>query len=104
MDALVAPGRRHRQPLFEEKGLPLGSSWSRTCRRSAATAHRLEQVVINLLSNAVQVHRRPDRVTCRDASRAPGDVVVAVTDTGLGIAPADQRETCSSGSSRSATR
>jgi signal transduction histidine kinase/ActR/RegA family two-component response regulator len=51
---------------------------------------RFKQVVINLLSNAVKF--TPDGGTITVAANVDGrDVVVTVTDTGIGIAPADQQ-------------
>ncbi len=49
---------------------------------------RLIQVVINLLSNAVKFTTE-GTVTCR-VRYSGGDVIVSVTDTGLGIAEVDQ--------------
>ena len=51
---------------------------------------RFKQVVINLLSNAVKF--TPDGGTVTVGAGVDGrDVVVTVTDTGIGIAPADQQ-------------
>jgi signal transduction histidine kinase/DNA-binding response OmpR family regulator len=49
---------------------------------------RLIQVVINLISNAVKFTERGS-VTCA-AHKKDGELVVSVTDSGIGIAPADQ--------------
>ena len=50
---------------------------------------RFKQVVINLLSNAVKF--TPDGGTVTVEARVDGpDVVITVTDTGVGIAPADR--------------
>jgi signal transduction histidine kinase len=51
--------------------------------------HRLIQVMINLLSNAVKF-TAAGSVTVRVAVAGPEELVVSVTDTGTGIAPADQ--------------
>jgi len=51
---------------------------------------RFKQVVINLLSNAVKFTPEGGTVTV-DAGVDGRDVVVTVTDTGIGIAPADQQ-------------
>ena len=50
---------------------------------------RFRQVVLNLLSNAVKFTPDGGRVSIR-AVREPGQVVVAVTDTGTGIPPEDR--------------
>ena len=58
-----------------------------TCRMNALL---VEQAVTNLVDNAIKYSSRDTRVTVRGVSRG-GDVVVEVTDTGIGIAPAHQQ-------------
>jgi signal transduction histidine kinase len=75
--------------LFETSGLELRRELPAGARPSVTgDQHRLIQVVINLLSNAVKV-TAAGSVTVRLAI-AGEDVVVSVTDTGSGIAPADR--------------
>jgi PAS domain S-box-containing protein len=50
----------------------------------AADSHRLSQVTENLLSNAIKFTPEGGRVTVRVA-REPGEVVLEVADTGIGI-------------------
>ncbi len=50
---------------------------------------RLRQVLLNLLSNAVKYNRAGGSVTLQVSPGAPGEVVLSVTDTGVGIAEAD---------------
>ncbi len=50
---------------------------------------RIRQVVFNLLSNAVKFTSKGGHVDV-SATRQDGEVMVAVTDTGPGIAPEDQ--------------
>jgi len=50
---------------------------------------RLKQVLVNLLSNAVKFTPDGGSVTVR-AGRDSGDVVITVSDTGIGIEPEDQ--------------
>jgi signal transduction histidine kinase/DNA-binding response OmpR family regulator len=74
--------------LFEHKGLTLVKEIDRALPAITGDRDRLMQVVINLISNAVKFTER-GTVTCRAAMR-DGEVVVSVSDTGLGIAAADQ--------------
>ncbi len=53
---------------------------------------RLRQVLLNLLSNAIKFSTDGGRVTLRARLEDSGVVRVAVSDTGIGIAPADQRK------------
>jgi signal transduction histidine kinase/putative methionine-R-sulfoxide reductase with GAF domain len=50
---------------------------------------KVKQVLLNLLSNAVKFTPEGGRISLR-ASRTDGMVEIAVTDTGIGIAPKDQ--------------
>jgi signal transduction histidine kinase/CheY-like chemotaxis protein len=52
---------------------------------------RFKQVVVNLLGNAVKFTPAGGSVTLR-ARRESGELVVAVSDTGVGIAPEDQEK------------
>jgi signal transduction histidine kinase len=54
-----------------------------------ADQRKLKQILLNLLSNAVKFTPDGGRVTVR-AWRAEGLLSIAVSDTGIGIAPADQ--------------
>jgi signal transduction histidine kinase len=54
-----------------------------------ADARKLKQVVLNLLTNAVKFTPQGGRVVTR-AHSDNGEIVIAVSDTGVGIDPADQ--------------
>ena len=54
-----------------------------------ADERKVKQILLNLLSNAVKFTPEGGRVSLR-AALANGSVEVAVTDTGIGIAPEDQ--------------
>jgi signal transduction histidine kinase len=75
------------EPLFHEKDLPLVVETEPHLPVVHGDRHRLEQVVINLLSNAAKF-TSTGVVTVR-AGATPGHVVVSVTDTGPGIAAED---------------
>jgi signal transduction histidine kinase len=51
---------------------------------------RLRQVLLNLLSNAIKFTTDGGRITLRAGPEDSGRVRIAVTDTGIGIAPTDQ--------------
>jgi signal transduction histidine kinase len=53
-----------------------------------ADPFRLQQVLANLVGNAIKYTPANGRIWIR-ASRQPDAVVVGVTDTGIGISPAD---------------
>jgi signal transduction histidine kinase/DNA-binding response OmpR family regulator len=74
--------------LFEHKGLRPEKVIASDLPTVTGDRDRLIQVVINLLSNAVKF-TDSGVITCR-AVRRGGEVVVSVTDTGVGIAPSDQ--------------
>jgi signal transduction histidine kinase len=55
-----------------------------------ADARKFKQIMLNLLSNAVKFTPEGGRVSVR-ARRANGGLEIAVSDTGIGIAEADQK-------------
>ncbi|HTK42705.1 MAG TPA: GAF domain-containing protein [Gemmatimonadales bacterium] len=55
----------------------------------AGDERKVKQVLLNLLSNAVKFTPEGGRITLK-AGRTEGMVEIAVTDTGIGIAPEDQ--------------
>jgi CheY-like chemotaxis protein/anti-sigma regulatory factor (Ser/Thr protein kinase) len=55
----------------------------------AADRQRLKQVLLNLLSNAIKFNSYGGTVRIRGAQVDDARVAIAVTDTGIGIAPAD---------------
>jgi signal transduction histidine kinase len=89
--------------LFEEKHLTLIKEVPEGLPAVVGDRDRLIQVVINLISNAVKftpaarglaamsgaARTEQGLVTCR-ASRSDGEVMISVSDTGIGIADADR--------------
>ena len=74
--------------LFEAKKLKLDRVVEADLPTITGDQDRLIQVVINLISNAVKF---TDQGSIRCAARREGnELVVSVTDSGIGIAPADQ--------------
>ncbi|MGB6191845.1 MAG: GAF domain-containing protein, partial [Terracidiphilus sp.] len=74
--------------LFEAKKLTLVRNVDPNLPIITGDQDRLIQVVINLISNAVKF-TDSGSITC-SAHQKDGDLVVGVTDSGIGIAPADQ--------------
>jgi signal transduction histidine kinase/DNA-binding response OmpR family regulator len=74
--------------LFDQKGLRLEKVVAPDLPAVTGDRDRLIQVVINLISNAVKFTDQ-GTITCR-AERRGGEIVVSVSDTGVGIAPGDQ--------------
>lgn len=74
--------------LFEAKKLKLEQDIEPDLPGVTGDQDRLIQVVINLISNAVKFSDQGS-IKC-SARRDNGDVVVSVTDSGIGIAPSDQ--------------
>jgi signal transduction histidine kinase len=74
--------------LFEAKTLELRREIGDDLPEVVADRDGLVQVIINLLSNAVKFTDHGS-VTCR-AERTDDGILVSVTDTGIGIDPADQ--------------
>jgi PAS domain S-box-containing protein len=75
------------RPMAIDRGVTLdrfeSDSWV------IADRQRFKQVVLNLLSNAVKYNCPSGRVTCTATELAGERVRVSVSDTGIGIAPAD---------------
>jgi signal transduction histidine kinase len=105
--------RRERYPLHieavdsEELARSVRASLEATARRSgieivlltpigeavplvAADRKLLQQVLMNLCSNAIEYNRLNGKVRIRIAQPGQGRVRIAVTDTGIGICPDQQ--------------
>jgi signal transduction histidine kinase len=55
-----------------------------------ADERKVKQVILNLLTNAVKFTPDGDRIALT-ADRMPNEVTIAISDTGLGIAPEDEQ-------------
>jgi signal transduction histidine kinase len=71
------------------RGIALQAALDPRLGEVRADERKIKQVVLNLLSNAVKFTPEGGRIEVR-ARPAEGDVEVSVSDTGIGIAPADQ--------------
>ena len=76
------------RPRAETRGVTLTSALPSDLPEVIADHDRLEQILINLVDNAVKYTEAGGRVTV-SARRAGAVVEVAVVDTGVGIPPAD---------------
>ncbi|HEY5624995.1 MAG TPA: histidine kinase N-terminal 7TM domain-containing protein [Dehalococcoidia bacterium] len=76
------------RPLCEQKGLELRTEVGDALDHVVGDAERLTQVLTNLIGNAIKF-TDAGQVTCR-ARQAGDEIVVAVSDTGVGIAEKDQ--------------
>jgi len=83
----VETATRAVAPSAERKGLAFHVVIGDGVERMVGDRRRFEQVLMNLLSNAIKFTERGEvRVTCAGRD---GQIVTAVRDTGIGIAPAD---------------
>jgi signal transduction histidine kinase len=76
------------QPQALAEGLRLEGQWPASLPNVCADAQRIEQVLGNLLSNAIRYTPAGGAVTVRLWTEA-GQVLCAVSDTGPGISPTD---------------
>ncbi len=72
--------------LFAERGQELVRSYTRGALSVDGDPTRLEQVVVNLLTNAAKYTQRGGKIWV-NAEREDGDVVISIRDNGLGIDP-----------------
>ena len=72
-----------------ERGIALSTQIDPEIDQVEADERKVKQIVLNLLTNALKFTPTGGQVRLR-ATRAGDGVAVAVTDTGVGIAPADQ--------------
>lgn len=85
--AEVAAAARMTKLAAESGGLTVALDLDRSFRALRGDARRIRQIVLNLLSNAIN-HTPPGGTVTVKTSRCPaGAVTLAVTDTGVGIAP-----------------
>lgn len=83
-DELVASSR----PLIEAKGLILRAEYDPALQPVTSNRLKLKQIAVNLLSNAAK-YTKSGQVELRFAMAGPAHWTIRVSDTGVGIAPAD---------------
>src|SRR5204862_4399874 len=77
------------RPLAEKKNIDLRSAIDPALPPVVQDAGKLRQILSNLLSNALKFTPEGERVLLR-AEADGADLVLTVSDTGIGIATADQ--------------
>ncbi|MCA1581638.1 MAG: HAMP domain-containing histidine kinase [Acidobacteria bacterium] len=76
-------------PAAADRGIDLAAEAPDEPVRAFIDADRMQQVLHNLLENAIRYTRPEDRIRVR-LSSAPDEATIEVIDTGIGIPPADQ--------------
>ncbi len=77
------------QPMADAKGLKLAITSDCAPEKVIADSQRLQQIVTNLLSNAIRYTESGSiELHCRQVGAE--NWAIAITDTGIGIAPADK--------------
>ena len=93
---LLEAVREMVEPLVQGKGLTLALEVPMDLPPLDADAARVKQVLVNLLSNAIKFTPAGGRITLTASHRTGGEaggravLEVAVSDTGVGLSPADQ--------------
>lgn len=87
--ALILDLVENLEPVASAKEITLISELAPELPLISADGDRIRQVLVNLLSNALQYTPAHGRVTIRAAGE-DGGVCISVTDTGPGIDPAEQ--------------
>lgn len=73
----------------KEAGLRLSTEIGDDLPRLNADERALKQIFVNLLSNAVKFTPNQGQITIRATTEADGGLMLAVSDTGIGMAPED---------------
>ena len=75
------------EPLAQKRGIALDFPKFDRPYVVFADRTRLQQVLVNLLSNSIKYNRTNGSVTVECVSQPPGQVRISVRDTGMGMAP-----------------
>jgi signal transduction histidine kinase len=87
--AVIATALQDAAPLAASTGVTLVDDLERGLPSLPVDAERLAQVLLNLIANAVKFTPRGGRVRLRASVVGSTELVVAVEDSGCGIAPKD---------------
>ncbi|MBN1631810.1 MAG: histidine kinase, partial [Thermoleophilia bacterium] len=80
------------RPLADKKGLSFGVELAPSVREITSDRRRVEQIVLNLLSNAMKFTERGGVTLTALLATGGEQVRVAVSDTGIGIKPEELDE------------
>lgn len=83
---LIETIARHLNQQFEEKGISLEVNLDPHLPNVIADKDRIFQVLTNLLGNALQYTSSGGKVVI-SAARAKSEILISITDTGIGISP-----------------
>ncbi|MDH3596175.1 MAG: ATP-binding protein [Rhodospirillales bacterium] len=95
-EAPIHPAELGRQALrlvadrARRAGVALEAALPGDLPRLLVDGRKMKQILLNLLSNAIKFTPKGGRVELSAGRRADGGFAFAVSDTGIGIAPADQ--------------
>ena len=87
--AIVAEGISMVSARARAGELTIETRFEKNLPRLRADRRALLQILLNLLSNAVKFTQAGGRITVSAADTAEGGIEIAVSDTGIGIAPKD---------------
>ncbi len=85
--AVLEATLRMMRPLAEREGVALEMSLESRGLRLVAVERMVCQILLNLLSNAVKFTPAGGRVSLSAVRTAQGGLLIAIADTGLGMAP-----------------
>jgi signal transduction histidine kinase len=92
MNRLVADTSELLRPAFDSAGLTLDMTLAPGWARVNGHAGQLQQVVLNLLTNALDATPRGGRVRVVTRVTASREVIMDISDTGPGIPVAERKE------------
>lgn len=78
------------RPLTEKKNIDLESDIQNALPELHQDQNKVQQILNNLLSNAIKFTPEGGRIVVKANRDAAGDLILVVSDTGVGIAEADQ--------------
>ncbi len=77
------------EPLAAKRAIELTVTLPDANQHVRADRQRLQQVLLNFLSNAVKYNREAGRITVTCANRTPEEMAIQVNDTGQGLSAED---------------